>query len=327
MHKEVISEYYLERYAMRELPDDEAEEIGWMVSTDPELQAALNEIESSNREILALYPPRMVTASLSTQIAAPSENASTATKEKLTEKISAEHTEEPSETLPEKPKETLPEKPSAMPLETPAEMPSKKWKRAFPLRPILAVSSVAAILLAVLLILPLLKQKPGIVHRGEEEDITLIKGIPRVDLSVTQLLVYRKIEDKVEILSDGDKASAGDLLQLAYVATEETDETHGMILSVDGRGLITLHYPESKDKSTQLELNKQLSLPNAIELDDAPGFERFFFLTSGSPIDVKAVLITLKNSVRDPEHVKTTNLDLPESLKQYSILILKGAGS
>jgi len=125
-------------------------------------------------------------------------------------------------------------------------------------------------------------------------------------------------------LSDGDQARAGDLLQLAYVATEES---YGMIFSIDGRGVITLHFPEDKGESTQLELNKQFSLPNAIELDDAPGFERFFFLTSGSPIDVHAVFNAVKDAARDPEQVRQTGLDLPESLKQYSILILKGAGS
>jgi len=318
MQKEVISEYYLERYALGELPGEEAAEISRLASTDAELQAALDEIESSNREILALYPPPMVKASLSTQLAALEEKPDVDS-----EKISEDTVESASEKL----KETLPEEPAAMPSETPAEKLSKKWKKSFPLRPILAISSVAAILLAVLLILPILKQKPGIVQPDGEHDVTLIKGIPKVDLSVTQLLVYRKIQGKVEILSDGDKAKAGDLLQLAYVATEETKETHGMILSVDGRGVITLHYPESKDKSTQLELNKQFSLPNAIELDDAPGFERFVFLTSGSPIDVEAVLTSLKNTIRDPEQVKKRNLDLPENLNQYSILILKGAGS
>jgi hypothetical protein len=206
-------------------------------------------------------------------------------------------------------------------------MPKKIQIKTFPWKPMLAITSALTIVLSLILIPPLLKEKPGIVQPGGEKDITLIKGIPTVDLSVTQLLVYRKINGKVEILADGDKANAGDLLQLAYVATKDTEETHGMIFSVDGRGVITLHYPVNKDESTQLELNKQLSLPNAIELDDAPGFERFFFLTSSSPIDVKAILKGLKEKTKIPDQVKHTKLDLPESLKQYSILILKGAGS
>jgi hypothetical protein len=269
MNEEIISEYYLERYTLGELPDEEAEAIRQKAVSDPGLQAALENIESSNKEILALYPPPIVKASLSTHIA-------------------------------------------------------EKPKKSFPLKPALAVSSAAIVLLTLFLVLPLLKEKPGIVYTDAEQDVTLIKGIPKVDLTITQLLVYRKIQDKVQLLSDGDRAREGDLLQLAYVATEEP---YGMIFSIDGGGLITLHFPESEKESTKLELNKQYSLPNAIELDDAPGFERFFFLTSESPIDVNVILYILENTIGDPEQVRQTGLDLPENLKQYSFLILKGAES
>ena len=269
MNKEIISEYYLERYVLSELPDEEAEEIGRLAAADTELQAALKNIESSNREILELYPPSMVKASLSTQL---------------------------------------------------TEMP----KRSCPLKRVLAISSAAAVLLTIILVLPLLKEKPGIIYSDPEQDVTLIKGISKVDLSVTQLLVYRKIQDQVEILSDGDHARAGDLLQLAYVSTKES---YGIIFSIDGRGLITLHFPEGKEESTKLELNKQFFLPNAFELDDAPGFERFFFLTSRTPIDVGAVLKELEILAENPEQTKKTGLDLPENLKQFSFLIFKGEGS
>ena len=269
MNEEIISEYYLERYVLGELPEEEAEEIARLAAVDPELQSTLEEIESSNREILALYPPPMVKASLSNQL---------------------------------------------------AEMA----KKPFPLKRILAISSAAAVLLAIILVLPLIKRSPGIIEPGSEQDVTLIKGVPQVDLFITQLLVYRKLKDRVEILSDGDYAQAGDLLQLAYVATEEP---YGMIFSIDGRGLITLHFPEKKGESTRLELNKQSSLPNAIELDDAPGFERFFFITSDSPIDVDSVFKELESLSDLPEEAKKIDLDLPRNLKQYSFLILKGEES
>jgi hypothetical protein len=269
MNEEIISEYYLERYAMGELPGEEAEEIERMAATDPELQSALENIESSNREILALYPPPIVRASLSTRL-------------------------------------------------------TEMQKKSFPLKRILAISSAGVVLLTIILVLPLLKNKPRIIYPDSEQDVTLIKGIPKVDLSITQLLVYRKIQDQVKILSDGDYASAGDLLQLAYVATKES---YGMIFSIDGRGLVTLHFPESGGGSTKLELNKQFLLPNAIELDDAPGFERFFFLTSESPINVNSVLKELEGLTEHPEKAKQADLELPGNLKQYSFLILKGEES
>ena len=268
MNKETISEYYLERYVLGELPDEEAEEIGRLASTNPKLQKTLEEIESSNQGILALYPPMTVRASLLT---------------------------------------LLDDKPN----------------KPFPLKRVFVISSAVATFLILILILPLLKQKSSIIYPNLEQDVTLVKGIPTVDLSRTQLLVYRKIQDQVEILLDGKHARVGDLLQLAYVTTEDS---YGVILSIDGRGAVTLHHPENKGESTKLELSKQFLLPNAIELDDAPKFERFFFLTSGSPIDVDGVLREAQDLAKNPGKVQQTNLDLQESLKQYSVLILKGEG-
>lgn len=269
MNKEIISEYYLERYVLGELPEEEEKKIRQLSLSAPEIHAALEEIRSSDQDILALYPPLTVKASLLTQL---------------------------------------------------AESP----KKSFPYRRILTISSAVATLLILILFLPLLKQKPRVIYPDREQEVTLVKGIPAVDITRTQLLVYRKIQDRVEILSDGEKARAGDLLQLAYVTTEDS---YGMIFSIDGRGTVTLHLPESKSKSTRLEMSKQFLLPNAIELDDAPKFERFFFLTSESPIDVDGVLVEAEALAKNPEQVQQKNMELPERFKQYSVLILKGEGS
>lgn len=268
MNEETISEYYLERYALGELPEEEKEEIHLLSSSIPEIQAALEEIKSSDRDILALYPPLTVKASLMTQLGETS-------------------------------------------------------KKPFPLKRVLTISSVAAAVLILILVIPLLKQKPSIIYPDTEQGATLVKGILNVDLSKTQLLVYRKIQDQVEILADGNQARPGDLLQLAYVAAKEP---YGMILSIDGRGAVTLHFPGGQEESTKLVLNKQSLLPNAIELDDAPKFERFFFLTSQSPIDVEDVLREARSLAQNPEQIQQKKLDLPASFKQYSILILKGEG-
>jgi hypothetical protein len=269
MNKEAISEYYLERYALGELPEEEEEEIRQWTSSMPEIQAALEEIRSSNREILSLYPPQTVKASIST-------------------------------------------------------WQDDRPKELFPKKRILAISAAVSAFLILLLVLPLLKQKPPIVYPDLEQDNTTVKGIPTVDLSKTQLLVYRKIQDQVEMMSDGEYARMGDLLQLAYVAVEDP---YGIILSIDGRGVITLHLPDSEQKSTKLEGKKQFFLPNAIELDDAPDFERFFFLTSKSPIDVEEVLQEAQDLAKNPDLVQCNDLDLPLSFNQYSVLILKGEGS
>jgi hypothetical protein len=101
------------------------------------------------------------------------------------------------------------------------------------------------------------------------------------------LRVYRDEGGQVEQLANDAVAHEGDLLQLAYVATAGT---HGVILSLDGQGVVTLHHPADAASSTSLEAGREVRLPHAYELDDAPRFERFFLLTSDRPIDVQAAI-------------------------------------
>jgi len=279
MNKLAVSEYYLERYVLGELAGEEAEEIRRLASSDPEVERALTEIESSNRDILALYPSSAVKAELFRRL-------------KDTE-----------------------ERPAAR----------RRLFRPFPLRPIISVSFALAVVLAfMILILPRVQKPEGIIPPETQEEAALVKGFQSVDLSKTQLLVYRKSRNLVEILADGRQAGSGDLMQLAYVTTKDP---YGMILSIDGRGGVTLHFPAEKDGSSLLVLNKKTALPHAIELDDAPGFERFFLITSGLPIDVEGVLKKAENLARDADRVRQENLDLAGDLRQHSVLILKGEGS
>lgn len=150
---------------------------------------------------------------------------------------------------------------------------------------------------------------------------TRIKGTETIDVSKPHILVHRKVNDTVELLESGDKASAGDLLQIAYVSV---GATYGVILSVDGRGVVTLHYPESEDKDPILDQYKKTFLSTSYELDDAPDFERFFFITSKSEIDVQAILNSAKVLAKHPKTSDLAELELPDSLRQYSLLIKKG---
>jgi hypothetical protein len=125
----------------------------------------------------------------------------------------------------------------------------------------------------------------------------------------------------VELLKNGVKAKAGDLLQIAY---ESAREIYGVILSIDGNGIVTLHYPEREDQSTVLKKGKKELLGSSYELDNAPGFERFFFITSMSEIDVADVIQKAKRLAQDVKRAKTGNIELIDPFKQTSILIIKG---
>jgi hypothetical protein len=142
-----------------------------------------------------------------------------------------------------------------------------------------------------------------------------------MDMSKPQLLVHRKRNDRIELLKNGARGKAGDLLQLAYIAAKQS---HGVILSIDGNGNVTLHFPDNKDNPTSLVQDQKILLPNAIELDNAPGFERFFFVTSNVEINAEEILKKAVTLANNPGRAKKDNIDLPESVNQYSIIIIKG---
>jgi hypothetical protein len=153
---------------------------------------------------------------------------------------------------------------------------------------------------------------------------TRIKGEQPINMTKPHLMIYRKDKDNVQLLEAGMKASAGDLLQMTYVAG---GETYGVILSIDGNGVVTLHYPDRKDRSPILEQKKKILLDNAYELDDAPGFERFFLITSTSAIDVELVLEQANLLAKDTNRAKTGHIELPQGINQASILINKEGGT
>jgi hypothetical protein len=200
-----------------------------------------------------------------------------------------------------------------------AESPVRSWNRwaAF-------AAAGAALVLAAVLIVPRIRHLSSGPPFGAGGEQDLVKGAAAVDLTRTQLLVYRKAGDMAELVGDGTEARAGALLQLAYVAASER---YGTILSIDGGGGVTRHFPADEGGSTLLSLNKRVLLQSALELDDAPGFERFFLVTSAAPVDVGAVMAKAVELARDPAAAKRADLDLPAGLKQTSVLVLKEEGS
>jgi len=93
-----------------------------------------------------------------------------------------------------------------------------------------------------------------------------------------------------------------------------------VIVSIDGRGAVTLHFPADAGASTALEPGAH-NVPDGFQLDDAPSFERFFLVTSDAPIDVKTVVaaaeaLALRGGSTGP-------LALPAGLKQTSSIVHK----
>jgi hypothetical protein len=144
-------------------------------------------------------------------------------------------------------------------------------------------------------------------------DVTRTKGL------LPQLIVHRQGAAEPERLADGAGATAGDVVQLSYVAA---GQPYGAILSVDGRGAVTVHVPETGAQSVPLAASGTHALPRAYELDDAPAFERFLFITSDTPFALDPVLAAARALAASAD-ARTAPLALPESFTQVSFTLNK----
>jgi hypothetical protein len=135
------------------------------------------------------------------------------------------------------------------------------------------------------------------------------------------LVVYKKSGDEIARLQNGEKVDEKDILQLSYVAVSRK---YGVIYSVDGRGIVTAHYPDIHTGSTpELDQSGEISLAFAYELDDAPSFERFFFVTSNEPFEITMVEKAITLLASNPRQAMKKDLKLPSGFRQYSIILNK----
>lgn len=178
----------------------------------------------------------------------------------------------------------------------------------------LAAPVAAALLLLVAFFGPTEEGPAPLSSPAPQVEETREKGL------MPQLRIYRKKGDEVERLSPGALAREHDLLQLSYVAA---GARFGVIFSIDGRGVLTRHFPEAHHEAAPLSPQGEVALPHAYELDDAPGFERFFFITAEAPFGLETVLKAGHLFAKNPKKVRDGSLALPPGLKQVSFIIEK----
>ena len=173
--------------------------------------------------------------------------------------------------------------------------------------------SAAAAAVAIFVVV---KRDPAGIAEPQPDDpeVTRVKGAAR-------LTAFRQNGEQAEQLDADALVQAGDLVQLRYNAG---GRGYGVIASLDGDGVVTLHYPFSEDAAPEATAlaAKPTALPHAYELDDAPHFERFFFITAYGPIDVKQSLASLRALARRST-ASFAPLDLPRGLHQWSLRLRK----
>jgi hypothetical protein len=97
--------------------------------------------------------------------------------------------------------------------------------------------------------------------------------------------LFRHRSGRTDRVVNGQVLFEGDEIQIATVGGSAT---HGVVVSVDGRGNVTRHFPAGASTDTALPRG-EVFLPTAFRLDDAPDYERFVMVWGDAPIDVAAV--------------------------------------
>ena len=183
--------------------------------------------------------------------------------------------------------------------------------------------AAAAVFVLVVALIAFIAQRETVVAGGNAagngDDIALVNGsqITQVAFAETQsdtrikgldarMEVWKKTDAGIVQLQDLDEVREGDEIQLRYAVPEKC---FGLLFSMDGNGALTLHMGDGV-KAIELTPGKMNSLPFAYKLDDAPYFEKFFFVTSPKEFaveendvdkllqrsDVKVIGFTLKKA-------------------------------
>jgi hypothetical protein len=113
-------------------------------------------------------------------------------------------------------------------------------------------------------------------------------------------------------------------LQLAY--DKAPSGLYGLLLSIDGSGRVTQHLPEEgASASAPLTSLREIRLPSAYELDDAPAFERFVLITAPQPFAIGAVLDAARTLANRGGPARTEPLALDTAFHQTSVLLNKSS--
>jgi hypothetical protein len=167
---------------------------------------------------------------------------------------------------------------------------------------------------------PTLATHVEIIDDGDPEQTRIKGGVE------PHLVIDRQTPAGHERLIEDQIVRSGDLLQVSYVPA---GRRHGVIVSIDGAGAVTLHHPEAAGASPTLGDADEIPLAHSYELDDAPGFERFVFVTrDGQPPTVDEVMRAAERLAEDPTAARSAPLPLAgPGWQQYSLMLRKAPTS
>ncbi len=183
----------------------------------------------------------------------------------------------------------------------------------------MTAAAIAAIATIAIVVVPRDVGRPAVVdsrgaHGTDDDRDDRIKGLRPA------LAVYRRTADGSETLADGAVTRPGDLLRIGYRAA---GRAYGVILSVDGRGIGHAAPAPRRLRAAALRREATVLLDQAYELDDAPRWERFYFVTGDEPFAVAPILDAARRIAANDLGSHAAALPLPPGLEQSSFSIQK----
>ncbi len=291
-----IPELYLEQYLLGELPENLSKELDELILKNPLLKKRISELKKSNEDILSAYTVESMMPLISeksglrrtTQSDTGNEFKRQSDGNKSSHGIAAAFTGS---------------------VKKIADVISLISSRRYAL----SIASAAALLIIIVFMTPGIKNtfNTGAVI---DNDVR-IKGLD------SKLLLYRVKGKNIEELKNFDTACKGDVIQLGYIATG--DYRFGIIISIDGRGVVTRHLPDDMKTGAQLVKNKRTLLNRSYELDDSPSFEKFIMILSTDPINISEVTEKAKKLAINSTNAVNGLIESGKNSVEYSIIIKK----
>lgn len=152
------------------------------------------------------------------------------------------------------------------------------------------IGLLAAACLTLVIGLALLKTGSLTNTVGEKGIVT---STERAKGSGAQLFIYKKENKGASVLRSFSKVQSGDIIQLSYLAS---GQTYGAIISIDGNGIITRHFPDDGHMANSLTAGGEVPLPFSYQLDNAPTFERFILITSSRNFSVTSIINSIQQA-------------------------------
>ena len=257
----MIPDWKLERFLTGDLPEGEMHEIRKLETTDEMFAQRLKLLREDNKAILNKFPFEAVAGKIAAANTDFSNGAEATEKANVAESANVAKT-----------------------------MPSFSFVKF----------AAAAVLVLAVALVAFMAQRETVVTggnaNGNDGDIAQTQNLQNTQVAMNdnasdtrikgldaRMEVWKKTTSGIVQLQDLDEVREGDEIQLRYAVPEKC---FGILFSMDGNGALTLHMGDGA-KAIELAPGKMNSLPFAYKLDDAPYFEKFFFVTSPKKFTVE----------------------------------------